>query len=152
MDTDRLVDVVIVVVGRVVVPFHRHSVVVSSFVEAVVVAPVVVVVDNQHVDNPFQDYCTSFVHLLKDHKMVAFHYQLNHMDALAFALVDIVAVDDPFDVDVLVVVADNLDMDLEQVVAVLAVIAVEVVDLPFDRDLVLVSMVIYHRWYYHSYY
>jgi hypothetical protein len=137
MDTDPLVDAVgasmsVAVERVVVVAFHRHSVVVSSFVEvAVAVDPVV---DNHHVDNPFLDYYTSFVHLMKDHMVVAFHYQLSHMDASAFALVDIVVVDDPFDVDVLVEVVDNLDMDLEQVVAVLAVIVVEVVKLTFEID------------------
>jgi hypothetical protein len=85
MDMDLLVDVVVALMSVVVefavvvVAFHRHLAVVSSFVEVVVVAPVVV--DNQHVDNPFLDYYTSFVHLMKDHMVVAFHYQLSHMDA-----------------------------------------------------------------------
>ena len=89
MDRVLLVDVVVALIlvivelAVVVVAFHRHLVVVSSSVEVVVVVVVlaVVVVDNQCVDNPFQDYYTSFVHLMKDHMVVAFHYQLNHMDA-----------------------------------------------------------------------
>jgi hypothetical protein len=45
-------------------------------------------------------------------------------------LIDIVVVDDPFDVDVLVevVVVDNLDMGLEQVAAVVVVVVVEIDD------------------------
>ncbi len=87
MDMDLLVDAVVALMSVVVelvvlMAFHRHLSVVSSFVEVVaVVALAVVVVDNHHVDNPFLDYYTSFVHLIKDHMVVAFHYPSSHMDA-----------------------------------------------------------------------
>jgi hypothetical protein len=152
MDMVLLIDAVvasmttIVKLEMVVVAFHRHlMMVVSSFVVVVVVAVVLVaLVDSQHVDNPFLDYYTSFVHLMMDHMMVAFHYQLKHMDAWAFALVDIVVVDDPFDVDDLVqgVLADNHDMDLALVVVAVVVVIKQKVEV--EKVLMMVGLILHH--------
>lgn len=57
--------VVVVLVVALVhreVPYHKHFLVLSSFVVAVVLVEVVLVEDNHYVDNPFQDYYRPFVH------------------------------------------------------------------------------------------
>lgn len=127
MDKGRAVDavlpsvLVLVELETVAVAFRSHCPEVSSSSEAVAAAvETQAEEDIQHVDNPFQDYCTSFVHRSKDHTAVAFHCRLNRTGALASASADNLAEDDPLDA------VDSLDTDLASVaVTVAAAVVVE---------------------------